>query len=458
MAEYRRVEEDKTKFGGFAGYAYTLNSVIGAGFLSIPWAYQNGGWGISVAIQAVFLALGWALAREVVEITSRVTALAINGVQARPLSLFELLTKPFYKSQASQSPALPSAPNIINTLQFDLYGEVQLLMGKGWAVVFFLVNCFFLVCSLTAYANIFGTNLASHLPVLEDCSYSGNTVSTHCNEQYAFFLLIYFFLMAYFSVIEFHEQVWMQYTMTLIRLVVILTVILLSVLSLTLEKNLSDDQPYRSGHPNIANFSEMGRTMPILLFAGTYQNYYSSILSATRKEPRTISAIIASVAVTLLLCYPALGLTAAFGLSDLPSNVSLAFRNFTNGNSAENRPIWTYLVSYLIVLFPALDVISIFPILAHGLSDTILSVVYSADRETVRTQHRRIFYGIRLGCILPSFLYAYLQVHLGPIVDKSGLSAFFLIFFMIPLLHIAARLLVPQASRFNFNWPLVLPT
>ena len=164
------------------------------------------------------------------------------------------------------------------------------------------------------------------------------------------------------------------------------------------------------------------------------------------------------MAVTLLLCYPALGLTAAFGLNDLPSNVSLAFRDFSYGNSAENRPNWTYFVSYLIVLFPAFDVISIFPILAHGLSDTILSVLYSADRETVRTDHKRIYYGIRLGCTLPSFLYAYLQVQLGPIVDKSGLSAFFLIFFMIPLLHIAARLQVPQASRFHFNWPLVLST
>ena len=278
------MEEEKTKFGGFPGYAYTLNSVIGAGFLSIPWAYQNGGWGLSVGIQVVFLALGWALARQVIEITSRVTALAINGVQAKPLGLFQLLTKPFYNSGAALSPVLPSAPNITNTLQFDLYEEVRLLMGKGWAGVFFLVNCFYLVCSLTAYANIFGTNFASHLPIFaKNCDYSSqDTVTGECYKQYALFLFMYLLLMAYFSMIEFHEQIWMQYTLTVMRLFVILIVILLSTLSLTLKKSLNDDKSYSPGHPDIADFTEMGKTMPILLFAGTYQNYYSSILSATQ--------------------------------------------------------------------------------------------------------------------------------------------------------------------------------
>ena len=88
MAEYRSVEEDYVRFGGFPGYAYTLNSVIGAGFLSIPWVYQRGGWAISVGIQVVFLLLGWALARQVVEITSRVTALVVSTAQIRPLGLF----------------------------------------------------------------------------------------------------------------------------------------------------------------------------------------------------------------------------------------------------------------------------------------------------------------------------------------------------------------------------------
>lgn len=456
MAEYRSVE-DYVRFGGFPGYAYTLNSVIGAGFLSIPWAYQQGGWAISVGIQVVFLLLGWALARQVVEITSRVTALAVNTVQIRPLGLFALLTQPFYRQKSQLTATLPSPPDITDTLQFDLYGEVKVLMGKGWAVVFFLGNCFFLVCSLTAYANIFGTNFATHLPVFAQCSYSGSTVSEQCKWQYVFFLLIYLLLMAYFSAIEFHEQVWMQYTMTAMRLVVIFAVMVLSALNLVLQRNLNDAKPYQPGDPAVADFSYMGRTMPILLFAGTYQNYYSSILSATRKEPRTVNGIIKAVAVTLLLCYPALGLVAAFGIHDLPSNASLAFSDFSNGNSQENRPAWTYFLSYLIVLFPAFDVISIFPILAHGLSDTILTVLYSADRDTIRTQHRGIYYGIRLICLVPAFLYASLEIHLGPIVDNSGLAAFFLVFFMIPLLHIAARLLVPQSSRFNFPWPLVFP-
>ena len=32
------------KFGAVAGYAYTINTVIGAGILALPWAYMKSGW------------------------------------------------------------------------------------------------------------------------------------------------------------------------------------------------------------------------------------------------------------------------------------------------------------------------------------------------------------------------------------------------------------------------------
>jgi amino acid permease len=32
------------KYGVLTGYFFTINCIVGAGVLSLPWAYANGGW------------------------------------------------------------------------------------------------------------------------------------------------------------------------------------------------------------------------------------------------------------------------------------------------------------------------------------------------------------------------------------------------------------------------------
>ena len=39
------------KFGLFTGYVFIINSSIGAGFLSIPWAFSNADWLFSLLYQ-----------------------------------------------------------------------------------------------------------------------------------------------------------------------------------------------------------------------------------------------------------------------------------------------------------------------------------------------------------------------------------------------------------------------
>lgn len=41
--------------GWWLGYCYTINSVIGAGSLAIPWAYSNCGWVLGICIQMIVL-------------------------------------------------------------------------------------------------------------------------------------------------------------------------------------------------------------------------------------------------------------------------------------------------------------------------------------------------------------------------------------------------------------------
>lgn len=65
----------------------------------------------------------------------------------------------------------------------------------------------------------------------------------------------------------------------------------------------------------------------------------------------------------------------AFAFDDIPSMATLAFRGYTGGH--DSGQWWSYIIEYIIIIFPALDVFSAFPILAIALSDNITSLYYS---------------------------------------------------------------------------------
>jgi hypothetical protein len=155
-----------------------------------------------------------------------------------------------------------------------------------------------------------------------------------------------------------------------------------------------------------------------------------------------------------MVCYSAIGLSAAFAISDVPSNVSLKYKNFTFGKSLSERPLWTQMISYVVVLFPAFDLISIFPIASHAISDNIVSAFYGTNRVQILIEHKIAFYAIRVVSILPSFAYALVQTQLviriqGSIINNTGMLSFFLILIMIPMCHIAARYYIPVESLYK---------
>ena len=40
----RSLLEVDEKYGAWTGYFFTINSIVGAGILGIPWGYRIGGW------------------------------------------------------------------------------------------------------------------------------------------------------------------------------------------------------------------------------------------------------------------------------------------------------------------------------------------------------------------------------------------------------------------------------
>jgi hypothetical protein len=79
---------------------------------------------------------------------------------------------------------------------------------------------------------------------------------------------------------------------------------------------------------------------------------------------------------TCTVLYVMIGLIIPIAIPDIESMSTLGWRDYSAGHSQSDRPWWTYLISYVIILFPAFDVFSILPITIIALSDNIISLFF----------------------------------------------------------------------------------
>lgn len=70
--------------------------------------------------------------------------------------------------------------------------------------------------------------------------------------------------------------------------------------------------------------------------------------------------------------YALLGIIVPIAIDKVPSMSTLAFRDYSAGYKVSERPWWTLVIEYLIVLFPALDVFSAFPLTTISSNDNII--------------------------------------------------------------------------------------
>ena len=128
------------------------------------------------------------------------------------------------------------------------------------------------------------------------------------------------------------------------------------------------------------------------------------------------------------------------------------------------RPLYAEVISVFVVLFPAVDVVSAYPLYAYSLGNNIMSFTQSSslsslhdesndteDFETPflklkRSQIRLI--GFRLLAAVPPILAAMTMLDLGSIVDYTGLAAFAIAFLFPAILakYSAKRCLAEAAE------------
>jgi amino acid permease len=368
-----------------------------------------------------------------------------QGHQVHPVSFsgFIKLLKNQPDPLLSLSPIEPE----ISERRLDASKIVQILLGKTFGYIYLVVLYIYLIGSETAYAVVFSTIFAAYIPL----GFNGRCkvepgLYNSCKPNYWVFLLIFSALMAYLTLKGFKEQRWFQAVMSFMRFFVITLVILTSVIAAATHSYLDDDGYNEISMPPLIDFKLLGRAIPAIVFANLFVVQLPSIAVQVKDKPRLLPRIGYSVIGTVCVLFLAIGLTVPVVVGNVPSLSTLAFEDYSAGYAQAERPAWTYIIEYFILLFPALDVMSTFPLCSVVLADNIANMLYDSDEEAVRGPAK---YVIKLASSLPPVFIAFFESDLGVIIDWTGLCGFFLMVMMVFVLHIAAKGQVPQKSSYS---------
>ena len=442
------LSHDIEKFGLFTGYVYAINSVIGAGFLGIPWAYENSGWLFSFSFQILVSFQSYIQAMQLLESMSRSEVLLRiieEGGTVRQLTLKDLLTQPAKENLMQPRTTSPVITHRVITIT-DI---VKIVAGPKAGMLHLILLFVYQTGVLTAYASIFSTSFASNVPLgtWGTCDlYSTSGFFTTCRAKYWVYLTIFAVVTIYMTVKGIHEQKRMQQAMSVLRFVVIFIIIITCLYNIFNHSNNEDDGYNSAELPPLIRPAYIGHAIPIILFASQYHSLIPCISEAVKDKSRNLPRIQMFTIITCAVCYSILGIVVSIAIDDLPSMTSLSYRNYSAGHSQKNRPAWTYIIEYLVVISPALDVLSSYPVQALNISGSIINWKFS---EVALEEREKIEYLCRfLTSFFPIFI-SFFVFDLGSILDWVGLIGILVMLVPIPLLHLATRQLVNGSSSYD---------
>jgi len=411
----------ETKLSKWDMYCFLMNAVVGAGIFVIPSAFQQAGIAASCLILVCVALLSWLLHIELLAITEKLT---LSSSLAIPSS--EPLKDSFLTSQH----------------QWDLSEIVSVLLGKTCSVGYFLCFAFSTLGTLTAYNNMFGTAFGSFL----GCNYTSTPVESECMHIYQGGALLFTVIIAVLTAVDYKEQAWLQYIMTALQYFVASFIVFYCLLRgstdhLTLQNSII--QP-----------AALGNTLSIIVFASLYHMCVPSLLAASHKHHKANRQVAMWVFFSVVGIYGLMGCLSSLLLSDIPSNISLLFKEDLK-NSPE-APLLLLYLSSIVIFTPAADVMGNSAIYGQALAGVIITSLYGTNHVQVKAQRPILYRLIRVLCVLPSLLFCSFSTKLvirtqSSFVVFTGNFCVLITFVAIPLCYNAAQSKVEEKSKFELK-------
>jgi amino acid permease len=350
-------------------YFISINFIFGVGLLGIPYAFAKAGFILCLVLLFAVTLFSYMTVMWVAETGARYEKLVLEKKNDDDDDDGNAL-------HHEDTPLVTTLDNAINpdlASKYEVIDLVEFFLGNFQKGVYQVALLALMYIGLLAYSQVFCNALAAIL------------WSTTGIPQIIFALMV-----VPLSTKEFEEQIGIQSIMAAVRFVAVFIIAFGSLMALFLDDSRSNRQypPYLSQpHPDTcqmsytACFSGFGVAFSTFVFAQLFQHSVPGLLRPLRLQPgklKRVPTLLGGSLMTTTILYVLLGTLAAsfFGI-DTKSSINLNFANFTFGVDPENTFWLTLLIvrfcAGVVVIFPALDTISVFPLVANTLGNNLLS-------------------------------------------------------------------------------------
>jgi len=517
-------------FSPFVAFCFTINYILGGGFLSIPWAFVQSGLLLS-SILLVVSAIGSDIAKDyMLETMARAEAMLDNkmrwrrhdqqwggatpGNQSTPRVLlrppetiererllqeeenrndresrqsnkpeihkklsFESLQDAFSKADLDKSlqgrdhkhvVVLKPKKYIVKDRKFEMNSLCRVFLGKRGLHIFTLVLSLYMLGTLWAYTSIFSSAMARAFPIFSvrdinqvDSAFDlvATTAASAESLNYLCYAVLFGCTVVPLSCMELDEQIPLQVFLTGCRFLMFFLMIGTSGLcaddisKMSTTTTISVGEEY-TNDKNIFRWDSVAKTLPILIFANIYHHSIPGLAHPV-SDKRSIGHVFTATNVFTMTGYLVLGLSlgAAFGETvEQSSNLSWSYFHANTGHWDDQGNLvgaapWTRAVSMYVVLFPAIDVVSAYPLSAITLGNNLFGAYYGKRIHEVEKDRwlRTVF---RLLASVPPIICAMFIRELGVITDYAGTTGFLLALSFPAALYIYSRS-IAQERKFS---------
>lgn len=474
-------------YGMWVAVSFGINYIVGVGVLAIPSAFQTAGIFFSIAVMVTagaFLtlastwvvetgarAVGWAAvvfaasdkggggadgetfvlrlrnalerpAAEVAAAVARYEAVAprIEHSPADTVGTPLLPTSgtPSDGAEAAgavttdwREPRMDEGFRAVGGRLFEM-NELLEVFAPLWAVVayeFAVVSMLFM--ALWSFASVFGNSMIAKFPLLHgDWSHScTDDFDGECAWSFRIFVLLVGAISVYLTLSEFSELVVFQITLTFLRFLLIAVVALTSLVGLYTDpvdnESARPSAPYLGQDYKTWEWSGIVSIISTTFFAQLVCFGLAAIQTPMRDKSKGRRMVVLALGLTNAL-YTLVGVTAAlyFG-SALEPQINLNYESYAFGHR-DSTPWYARPLQFFVVVFPALDVCSMSPLIATSLGNSIRGILVRVSdrlRAADLAGSRAPLVFARLLAAVPPVLCALVERDLSTIIRYASLPA-----------------------------------
>ena len=433
------IEKDKTQqfrtLKPIQTFGILVNYIIGTGVFGLPFAFQNAGIGLSLIVLVFFYSI------------SLITSMWVLENMARSSGVMEA----YRKSRKAEKPH--------NELEFEVYNYSRMsciFFGRAGKIASIIFVSFFSYGSLWAYTSVFSSSvtmimwkypLASFGECSNDMAEWG--LFDKCHSTYLVGIVVFAIIVVPLSLIGVSEQAILQNILTCWRffcfgLMALTCIIHIIYTSINGEYNpIPDGTSVGKWLFNFAGFGTLFSSCSVAL--SCHQNL-PDCMTPTQPKKHLKKILITGISISSFI-YVVIGFSSmlCFG-SNTKTPVTHNWLSFSgcaggfgkceNGKEAEWYGI---IIQWLILLFPAVNLASEFPLVCATLSSNLMQI----PPKKIREKHPKIWtYGCRLLACIPPIIAGAIKGDLEVIFNFAGIFGFFLLFIIPSLLQIYSKYII----------------